>query len=65
MIQGRRVFVSEKQNNQNRLRINPNCNIVHDGIDNTYDKIVLWLHTHMNYNVVQHSINNTYNAVVL
>ena len=35
------VFVSESQNNPNRLYTNPNCYVVQDSINNTYDTIVL------------------------
>ena len=65
VLQGHGVFVSEYQNNPNRLHTNKNCNIVKDGINNTYDTIVLWLHTNMNSTSVQGSMNNTYNKILL
>ena len=35
------VFMSEQQNNPNRLHTNPNYNVVQDSINNTYDTILL------------------------
>ena len=49
VLQGRRLFVPEHQNNPNRLHTNPNWNVVHDSINNTYDTILLWLHTNLNF----------------
>ena len=45
VLQGRGLFVSEKQNNPNRLHTNPNWNVVKDSINNTYNTTVLWLYT--------------------
>ena len=53
VLQGRGVFVSEQQNNTNRLHTNQNCNVVQDSVQNTYDTIVL-----------QTTINRTYNVNV-
>ena len=64
VMQGTGVFLSEQQNNPNRLHTNTNSNTVQDSINNTYDTIVLWLHTNPNCNVVQDSINNTYDIIV-
>ena len=50
-LQGRRVIVPEHQNNQNRLHTNPNCNVVQDSINNTYDTIVLLKTINCTYNV--------------
>ena len=63
-MQGTGVFLSEQQNNPNRLHTNTNSNTVQDSINNTYDTIVLWLHTNPNCNVVQDIINNTYDIIV-
>ena len=59
VLQGRGVFVSDHQNNPNRLHTNPNEHVVQDSIKNVYNTTVLWLHTNPNCNVVQYSINNT------
>ena len=44
-LKGRGLFLSEQQNNTNRLHTNRNQHVVQDIIKNTYDTIVLWLHT--------------------
>ena len=54
VLQGRGVFVSDKQNNTNRVHTNCNQHIVQDSIKSTYDTIVPWLHT---------TINRTYNVI--
>ena len=65
VLQGCRVFVSEKQNDPNRLHTNSSCNVLQDSINNMYDTILLWLHTNTNSNVVQDSIKNTCNIILL
>ena len=59
VMQGHGVFVSEQQNNPNRLHTDPNCNVEQYSTNNRYNIIVLWLHTNPNYNLLQDSIKNT------
>ena len=48
VLQGCGLIVSEQKNNTNRLHKNCNEHVVQDSINNTYDKIVLWLYTNPN-----------------
>ena len=41
VLQGLGVLVSDQENNPNRLHTNPNCNVVQDSINNTYNTIVI------------------------
>ena len=51
MLQGRGVFVSEQENNPNRLHKNPNCNVEQDSINNIYNTIVIYRTINRTYNV--------------
>ena len=64
VLQGRGLFVSDQQNNPNRLHTNPNCNVVQYSIKNTYNTTVPWMDTNPSCNIVQDSINNTCNEIV-